>query len=207
MSKTACEDELKVVSEPEEVPLPLMEAQELCMVEGIGMEKGNSDGSSKGVEDWESDSTLPGMPTMVQLADLEAAILLHKESGNSKGIVKVQQKCWTRCGSGLGKELPALPIVPLPAQALLGFLSDQEWEDLDTWFNENIGNDGEIREEAAVVGGFDGDQPVAAPEGQWENFRAEIVEERETAVGDQAEKGKEDLFSFLDDILANLPQY
>ncbi|KAJ3382335.1 hypothetical protein HDU80_001559, partial [Chytriomyces hyalinus] len=259
-AKTVRKDELKIVSEPEEVPRPPMEVQELRMVGGIGMEKGNSHGSGKGVEDWESDSTLPGMPTAAQLADLEAAILLHKEAATSKDVVKVQRKRWTRRGSRLGKELPgmpttaqlaqlesanilnkamrwptvgivmvqdgsvgttnsdavaalpaALPIAPLlaPLEAPLGFLSDQQWDDLDAWFNENVGIDGDIREEAAVVGVVGGDQPVAAPEGQWEqqNVPAEMLEEPKAAVGDQGETRKEDLFSFLDDILANLPQY
>ncbi|KAJ3249821.1 hypothetical protein HDU77_007403 [Chytriomyces hyalinus] len=270
--------EEKTISASEELPGPPTQTQlaeldveakvqqrDLSAVEGMNMEKGSWDSAScEGVDDLEIDSSLPGMPTVAQLADLEAAILLHKASANSKGVVKVQQKRWTRCCSRLGKELPgmpttaqlaqlesanllnkamrwptvgivmvpddsvgatnwdavaalpvpqiaALPIAPLPAplEAPLGFLSAQQWEDLDTWFNENVGNDGEIGEEVAVVGVFDGDQPVAAPEGQWEqqNVQAELVEECETAVGDQAEKGKEDLFSFLDDILANLPQY
>ncbi|KAI8828417.1 hypothetical protein BJ741DRAFT_424741 [Chytriomyces cf. hyalinus JEL632] len=66
--------------------------KELLRIDGIQMQKASQKCTSVGgMKHWEGDGMLPGMPTLAQLADLEAAIILRKAAEGAKGIVKAQK--------------------------------------------------------------------------------------------------------------------
>ncbi|KAJ3376970.1 hypothetical protein HDU80_003548 [Chytriomyces hyalinus] len=164
------------------------------------------------MDDLENDSSLLGMPTVAQLADLEAAILLHKailwptvefmmveENGTGAPLDAADSSSDTRtanCATG--------GTCGNPRSAP----SDEMLEHFNEWFDANIGFNANV----VVAGGLDepriNQQQVAAPEFQWQqpDIQAAIIEEPEFAADDLniADEHMPAFNAFLDDYFANV---
>ncbi|KAJ3249756.1 hypothetical protein HDU77_007508 [Chytriomyces hyalinus] len=112
------------------------------------MPEGSCDSTgSEGVDNLENDSSLLGMPTVAQLADLEAAILLRKAIlwptiGALADFELPQESQVNGIAATLPVPLiPGPPIAPLvaPMQSPQVHLSDEMLEHFNDWFDANSG--------------------------------------------------------------------